>query len=88
MKTLISLLMLTAFLVHWSDNSVNEQGFTIERSAGGSVWARIGQVPENIVNFRDGNILPGTRYCYRVRAFNAGGVSRYSRSTCKKTAAL
>ncbi len=65
--------------LNWADNSANETGFKVERSASaGSGYAEITQVGAGITTFTDNNLPAGTRYFYRVRAFNAQGNSDYS----------
>jgi hypothetical protein len=67
----------------WTDNADNEDGFKIERRLGqtGS-FTQIGQVGKDVVTYADTQILVNTEYCYRVRAFNAGGQSAYSNIAC------
>jgi hypothetical protein len=65
----------------WTDNSSNESGFSIERSTdGGSTFTQIGTVGPNDAAYADTAVLPSTPYQYRVRAYNAAGVSAYSNS--------
>ena len=59
----------------WSDNSVNESGFQIERSADGSSWALLAAVAANQTAFVDAGLTAGTAYYYRVRACNGSGCS-------------
>ena len=63
----------------WSDNSIGEQGFYIERApAGSSGFVRVGQVSAEITSFSQA--VPKGRYVYRVQAFNntTGQASTYS----------
>jgi hypothetical protein len=61
----------------WSDNSINETGFSIERAPSGSTgFARTGTSAANVTTFTD-NVSRGN-YVYRVRAFNGSTVSAYS----------
>lgn len=63
----------------WTDNSDNETGFRIERSATGtSGWSQIGTVAANVTTYTNSNLTCGTRYYYRVRAYNVAGTSAYS----------
>lgn len=64
--------------LQWQDNSDNEAGFYIERSANGSAFTRIGTVEANATTFTDTTAAPGAAYDYRVKAFGAQGVSKYS----------
>jgi titin len=64
----------------WTDNSVIEDGFKIERcqGAGCTSFVEIGSVLANVVTFSDSGRSPSTDYRYRVLAYNAGGNSAYS----------
>lgn len=62
----------------WTDNSVNETGFSIERETYSyNNWTTIGIVEANTTTFRDTGISPNTGYFYRVKALNGGVNSRY-----------
>lgn len=61
----------------WSDNSTNEAGFTVERAPVPCVpvpaaFTEIGRVAANVKTYVDSGAAPnsGTKWCYRVRAFN------------------
>ena len=70
----------------WSDNSTNEEGFRIERRTGTTgTYAEIAAVGVNAASYTDVNLANGTTYCYRVRAYNAGGTSGYSNEQCATT---
>lgn len=58
----------------WSDNSSNEAGFIIERANSGS-FAEIARVGANVGTFTNIGLEAETKYSYRVRAFNAAGIS-------------
>ena len=65
----------------WQDNSVNEQGFKIERlddTNGASQWTQIGTVGPSVNTYPDTGRTCETPYYYRVRAYNAAGDSAYS----------
>ncbi len=62
----------------WNDRADNEAGFKIERSADGSSFTQIGATFTNVTRFVDKNLLGGTTYSYRVRAYNTLGDSDYS----------
>ncbi len=60
----------------WTDNSSNEMGFRLERSAaGGTSFQLIASVGPNTVSHIDSGLKPSTTYNYRVSAFNDAGVS-------------
>lgn len=67
-------------LVGWSDNSVNETGFKLERSStgGGSGFAEIAQPAANATSYSNTGLTSGTTYYYRIRAYNGAGNSSYS----------
>src|SRR5262245_8175471 len=66
----------------WSDNSTNEDGFRIERRTDTGTYAEIATVGVNTASYTDVNLPNGTNYCYRVRAYNPGGMSGYSNERC------
>lgn len=70
----------TEILLNWTDNSISEDGFAIERRIGdvGS-FGRIATVCADATTFSDVDLIPDTRYLYRVMALSASaGDSRYS----------
>jgi len=64
----------------WTDNSIDEFGFEIERSlATVGPWSQIDTVTADVTVYSDTNDLSrGTTYHYRVRAFNSTGDSGYA----------
>jgi titin len=63
----------------WADKSNNEDGFKIERKTGANgTYAQIASVGAGVTSFSNANLGVGTRYYYRVRAFNTNGNSAYS----------
>jgi alpha-tubulin suppressor-like RCC1 family protein/predicted phage tail protein len=62
----------------WRDNSSNEDGFQIERSRDKVHFQQLAQVLPGTTVYRDRNLFPGTRYFYRIRAYNSSGNSGYS----------
>jgi len=70
----------------WLDNSTNENGFYVERSAnGGTTWSRIATTGPNVTGYIDRGLPRFTTYWYRVQAFNADGVSAYSETVSATT---
>lgn len=76
----------------WADNSTDETGFKIERapdlSGGPGAWAEIQTANANATSFSDTNVLPSTKYWYRLRAANAGGTSPYGNQASVATPPL
>lgn len=71
--------------LRWTDNSLTEDGFLIERRTGPGDFAYIAAVgpsDADLVEFVDTSVDPDTGYCYRVRAYNAAGLSGYSNEAC------
>lgn len=72
----------------WTDNSTNEDGFSIERALGTGAFSEIHQTAANVTTYTDPNLAEKTTYCYRLRAFNSGGNSSYSNTACATTPQL
>ncbi len=65
--------------LRWQDNSINETGFRVQRRRDGSShWVAAGTTPANATKFSDARLLSGTRYRYRVQAFNQAESSAFS----------
>lgn len=63
----------------WTDNSADETGFKVEESANDQAnWVEISDVAANTVSLIRIGRTAGTRYYYRVRAYNGDGNSAYS----------
>jgi hypothetical protein len=63
----------------WTDNSPGETGFKIERETGsGGTYSQIATVDADVTTYSDTGLSVGTRYCYRVMAYNSGCNSSYS----------
>ena len=63
----------------WSDNSLAESGFKVERSANGTGnWTQVITVGANTTAYTDTNVTCSTTYYYRVRAYTASADSSYS----------
>jgi large repetitive protein len=72
----------------WTDESSDEQGFTVERCTGTACedFAQVGAaLPAGSTAFQDLGVAASTDYRYRVRAFNAVGPSAYSAPTSANT---
>lgn len=65
--------------VSWSDNTLQETGYKIERKAGNLArYREIATVGANVMSFTDTTVNPAQDYYYRIRAFNLSGNSSYS----------
>jgi len=62
----------------WNDNSNNESGFIFERSLDGNSWIQLKIIQPNITNYADIGLIRGTKYYYRIYAYNASGKSANS----------
>jgi len=70
----------------WTDNATDEDGFSLERRLGQTgAFSEVGQSGVDATSFADPGLAASTEYCYRVRAFNAGGYSTYSNIACATT---
>lgn len=58
----------------WSDSS-NETGYRIDRSLDEKTWTVLTTLGADATSYNNTGLVGGTRYLYRVRAINAGGVS-------------
>ncbi|MBD3242864.1 MAG: hypothetical protein GF331_19890 [Chitinivibrionales bacterium] len=64
-------------IVRWNDNSDNETGFVIERSADSLTWEAVGQVGAGVTQYVDAVSQDG-QYYYRVKAVKDAESSGYS----------
>lgn len=69
----------------WSDQSTNEDGFSIERSTAGGAFAVLANVGANVTTYANSGVTASTAYTYRVRATNTAGNSAYSNSASVTT---
>ncbi|XP_075952827.1 immunoglobulin-like and fibronectin type III domain-containing protein 1 [Anarhichas minor] len=52
--------------------------YIIERQqVGRNKWSDLGEIPGSDPSYKDSDVTPGRRYCYRIRAKNAEGISDY-----------
>jgi len=68
----------TVINLSWTDNSDNEEGFTIERMAGDDNWTVIEITAPDITAFEDDDVTTDIEYSYRVKGFAGGSNSTYS----------
>lgn len=62
----------------WVDNSLDENGFYIERATGAGSFSQIGIVAADVVQYTDSTAQISTTYYYRIAAYNYYGLSAYS----------
>jgi len=72
----------------WADNSTDETGFKIERSADGVNFTLVSTAAPNITSFTDTNLSPTTNYSYLILATNTQGDAAPSNMIAATTAAL
>ena len=69
--------------VSWTDNSDDEDGFSIERKLDpNGTYVVIATVGPNVTFYSDSSLANSTTYCYRVNAFNSAGNSAYTNEAC------
>ena len=72
-----------SFQISWTDNSQDEDGFSIERKLqSNGTYAVIATVGPNVTSYTDSSLANSTAYCYRVNAFNSAGNSAYTNEAC------
>jgi hypothetical protein len=72
--------------ISWTDNSDNELLFVVERQiAGERDFKEVGKVAPNLEYFIDRTVVSGTKYIYRVYAYNESGISEPSNELGIKT---
>jgi probable HAF family extracellular repeat protein len=74
-----SVLSASRIRLSWTDNSINEAGFRIQRAVGPQgKFTQLGQVGANATTYTDATVRTGMVYRYRVRAYSGAGVSAWS----------
>jgi uncharacterized delta-60 repeat protein len=76
-------LLYTEVDLSWSDNTLNETGFRVERKTGSCAdtgnFVPIAETAADAVGFVASGLNPGTPYCFRVQSFNdLGEMSRWA----------
>ncbi|MBW1744594.1 MAG: fibronectin type III domain-containing protein, partial [Deltaproteobacteria bacterium] len=73
----------------WTDNSVAQPGFRIERKLGsGGTYLEIATVGTSVTTYNNTGLEVSTTYYYRVNAYGGGGNSEYSNEANATTSAL
>ena len=75
----------TSIKLDWDDNSLIEDGYSIERSTDGINFTEIDTVSAGVETFTDTGLTHSTTYYYRVRAFRGNKYSKYSDIASKST---
>jgi photosystem II stability/assembly factor-like uncharacterized protein len=66
-------------VLHWTDNSQSEDGYTIEKKDGASgTFTKLIDAASNSTAYTDVAVVAGHQYFYRVKGFNANTSSSYS----------
>jgi hypothetical protein len=65
----------------WSDMSIAETAYRIERSTDGVNFSTLADVGANVLKYTDTGRTPGVTYTYRVRCLAVGGVSAPSNAS-------
>jgi hypothetical protein len=68
----------TTVTLTWRDKTAGEEGYSIEVQKKGGPFKEVLTVPANSTSAVVTDLLPGTVYFVRVRAFGGGGFSPYS----------
>lgn len=71
--------------IGWTDNSTNETGFKVQRSADGVNFTEIATLGADTRTFADATVAARTTYYYRVRAYNSAGTSAFSNTVSVAT---
>ncbi len=71
----------------WTDNSTNESGYRVERSADGVTFGQTAQLGTGATAYADSGLVAGARYYYRTYAYNSAGWSSYSNVASAQTTA-
>lgn len=68
----------TAIKIDWTDNANNETGYRVERSTDGVNFKLLNTVGAGVTTYTNGKLITGTKYYFRVKAFNLSASSAYS----------
>jgi hypothetical protein len=76
----------------WTDNTIDENGFEVERSLNGTYWSLVNTVAARTgqggdVYWQDDNVNPRTTYHYRIRTYRNTSYSDYSNTVFATTPA-
>lgn len=77
-QSVAATLVSTSIALRWTDQSVNETGFRIERREGDGTYIPLTSLPQDSTSFTDLSASEGRTYQYRIFAINTGGESSAS----------
>lgn len=84
----LTALSMTSIRVQWTDNSSDETGFKVERSANGSTgWTLVTTTAANVTSYDDIGLTGSTTYYYRISATRSGADSTVTSVTSAATLA-
>jgi titin len=72
----------------WTDNSTNEGGFRLERSADGVNFLLLSTLAANLTSYSNTNLPASTAYTYRIRAYEGPNNSAWSNTASATTQAI
>jgi len=68
----------TKIQLTWTDNSSDEQGFSIERKTGTGSFLWIANVGVGVTTYENTGLSQNTQYFYQIKAYNGSNYSTYS----------
>ena len=83
-----SVISASAINLVWIHNSINAEGFKIERKTGSESYAQIATTSKGTTVYSDTDLSASTQYKYRVKAYNSDGESGYSNDISAETSAI
>ncbi len=66
---------LSDVMIGWNDNSLDEDGFIVEKSSDNVTFTQLAVTPVNSHSYSDTNVVEGETYYYRVMSYNSIGNS-------------
>jgi hypothetical protein len=75
----------TSISLAWLDNATTETGYEVERAISTGSFTLLARLGANARSYTDASVTRRTSHKYRVRAYNAGGVSAYSNTVTVKS---
>ena len=69
----------------WSDNSINEYAFRLERSTDGVNFSLVSNISANVTSYSNMNLPAATTYTYRIQAYDGPNYSAFSNTASATT---